>query len=104
MVLMGKLVSIEDVVGDTLFDADLPFTYDLHNGEGGLRPKRMLGTGRQNLDAYFRWQTTSKELFSIYQWQMISPYFAVEKDNVILHYPLEKRHIFLDRRRAAGPF
>lgn len=89
LIMVGKAESIRDFVSEFIFDRHLPFTVDQEHKTMKVRCNR--GRELANVLAFSSWSDRDLDLFDLYQWQLLAPYFALSsKDEPKIHtYTLE---------------
>jgi hypothetical protein len=89
LIMVGKAESICDFVSECIFDRHLPFTVDPEHKIMKMTCKK--GLELDDVCAFSSWSDRDVDLFDLYQWQLLAPYFALSsKDKPKIHtYTLE---------------
>lgn len=86
LILAEKPKEIVNFQRAELFDKDLPFC----SSGNHLVPKDLRDDDKR-LNFFFTWTPNEINLFLLYQWYMISPFFARRHDQPPFFYPLEDK-------------
>ena len=89
LMLAGKPQAILELIKDEIFDIHLPFTQDPETQASKIQRKP--GDKPQDIAAFADWAERDHDLFHMYQWNLLAPYFALSsKESPKVHtYKLE---------------